>query len=111
SYELPNYHLVHAGFDFSKKDPFTNTSGMLWIRDFVPNTDLLNNKRIVHGHSPVYMNVIVDHIQNKNLIIPLDNGAVYAGKHKVFDTSQLGRLCAFDLDTQKLYSIKTRDKV
>jgi len=108
-YEVPGYYIVHAGFDFTSKKPFENKSGMLWIRDFIPDTDILNNRRIVHGHNPVYMKVIEEHILNRKTTVPLDNGAVYSGIHKLFDTSQLGRLCAYNLDTEELFSVKNID--
>ena len=108
-YELDDYYLVHAGFDFKKEMPFENTTAMLWLRYFNPPAELLKGKRVIHGHDPVYMDVIIDHIEKGYPTIPLDNGAVYVGKNKIYDTSKLGKLCAFDLASKKLYTQKNID--
>jgi len=108
-YELDDYVLVHAGFDFKLEKPFENKSAMLWLRDFNPTEEQLFGKSVIHGHDPVYMNVIIDHIERKSVRIPLDNGASFVGKHKIYDTSQLGNLCAFDLDKCKLFTQKNID--
>src|SRR5690606_23873905 len=50
--ELPDYFLVHAGFDFSNKDIFKNKDAMLNIRDYKVNWEALKNKRLLHGHTP-----------------------------------------------------------
>lgn len=103
-YELDDYYLVHAGFDFKTENPFENKTAMLWLRYFNPPVGQLNGKRVIHGHDPVYMDIIIDHIEKRHVSIPLDNGASYVGKNKLYDTSRLGRLCAFDLDGQQLYT-------
>ncbi len=108
-YELDDYFLVHAGFDFKSEKPFENRKAMLWLRNFNPTEEQLNGKRVIHGHDPVYMNVVIDHIDKDRLTIPLDNGASFVGKHKIYDTSQLGNLCAFDLDKCKLFTQKNLD--
>ena len=82
---------------------------MLWLRDINPNIEHLNGKRVIHGHHPLYMNVIIDHIESDSVRIPLDNGASFVGKHKIYDTSQLGKLCAFDLDKRQLFTQKNID--
>jgi serine/threonine protein phosphatase 1 len=103
-YELEDYYLVHAGFNFSSEKPFEDKVSMLWTRYFNPPMDRLNGKQVIHGHEPLYMPVIIEHIEKAYPSIPLDNGAVYAGKHKIYDTSQLGTLCAFDMDAKQLYT-------
>jgi serine/threonine protein phosphatase 1 len=82
---------------------------MLWLRDFNPTEEQLNGKRVIHGHDPAYINEIIDHIERDNICIPLDNGASFIGKHKIYDTSQLGSLCAFDLDKCLLFTQKNID--
>jgi len=47
---------------------------MLWLRYFNPSKKLLKGKRVIHGHDPIYMNVIIDHIEKGFASIPLDNG-------------------------------------
>jgi len=103
-YELEDYYLVHAGFDFKSDKPFENKTAMLWLRYFDPPEGMLNGKRVIHGHDPVYLDEIKAHIEKGLPTIPLDNGAVYVGKNKIYDASRLGKLCAFDLDTERLYT-------
>jgi serine/threonine protein phosphatase 1 len=101
-YELNDCFLVHAGFDFGSEKPFENRTAMLWLKYFDPAEDQLNGKKVIHGHDPVYMDVIIEHIEMGRAAIPLDNGVCYTGKHKLYDTTQLGNLCALDLDTHEL---------
>lgn len=108
-YELDDYYLVHAGFDFKAENPFENKTAMLWLRYFSPSPGQLNGKRVIHGHDPVYMETIIDHIENNHVSIPLDNGAAYVGRNKLYDTSRLGKLCAFDLDTHQLHTQRNID--
>ena len=82
---------------------------MLWLRYFNPPPKLLNGKKVVHGHDPVYMKTILEHIENDYACIPLDNGVPFVGKHKIYDTSQMGSLCAFDLDDKILYAQRNID--
>jgi len=109
-YELHDYYLVHAGFNFKSDKPFEDKKGMLWTRYFNPPPDRLNGKRIIHGHDPIDLDIIEEHISKKYPTIPLDNGAVYGGKHKIYDTTKLGRLCAFDMDKERLYTQKNIDR-
>lgn len=46
---------------------------------------------------------IKEHIEKKYSSIPLDNGAVYRGEHRIYETDRLGILCGFDMDVEKLY--------
>ncbi len=108
-YEMSDYFLVHAGFDFKSEKPFENRTAMLWLKYFDPAADQLNGKKVIHGHDPVYMNVIIDHIEKDRITIPLDNGVAFTRKHKLYDTSQMGNLCAFDLDTHALFAQKNID--
>lgn len=109
-YELDDYYLVHAVFNFNSEKPFEDKTAMLWTRNFNPSPSRLNGKRIIHGHEPAYLMKIKMHIEKQYPTIPLDNGAVYTGKHKIYDTSQLGNLCAYDLDSGLLFTQKNIDK-
>lgn len=110
-YELDKYLLVHAGFDFKSVKPFENMEAMLWQRYFDPPAEELNGKTVIHGHDPVYLDVIEKRIAIGAPSIPLDNGACYVGKHKIYNTSKLGKLCAFDLDSRKLYTQQNLDMI
>ena len=92
-----DYYLVHAGFNFSERNPLKDYEAMLVIRDYLIDQEFLSYKRIVHGHNPKSLNIIKNHIDELSPVIPLDNGCVYYGERKGH-----GNLLCFDLDTQDL---------
>jgi serine/threonine protein phosphatase 1 len=108
-YELEDYYLVHAGFNFKSEKPFENRTAMLWLRYFNPPSEMLNGKKVIHGHDPVPMRTIVEHINRGYATIPLDNGVAYMGKHRIYETSEMGSLCAFDMDHRVLFSQRNID--
>ena len=110
-YELDRYYLVHAGFNFDVENPFEDKVSMLWIRYFDPPADALKGKQVVHGHDPVYLKMIREHIDHKRPSLPLDNGIFLVQKHKLYDHTQMGHLCAMDLDTQELFVQRNIDMV
>ena len=101
-YELEDYHLVHAGFDFRKENPFEDYQAMLYIRRFEAKEELLNGKKIVHGHQPTHLIDIQNSISSNASVIPLDNGCTYNKPHKILDYKKLGNLCCLNLDTLEL---------
>lgn len=111
--ELEDYYLVHAGFDFSKESPFKNYQAMLHIRGpkgIPPSRETIQGKTIVHGHEVTYLEEIVQRINERHSVIPLDNGCVYTKKHRRLDVSRTGKLCALNLDTFGLIAIDNIDK-
>lgn len=101
-YELEDFYLVHAGFDFRKPNPLENYDAMLHIRFFEADKTQLNGKRIIHGHQPTYIEDIEKSICMTAPAIPLDNACVYQKRHKYYEVNQLGRLCALNIDTMTL---------
>ncbi|WP_375559592.1 metallophosphoesterase [Bernardetia sp. OM2101] len=101
-YELDDYYLVHAGFDFCNKKPFQNYKAMLEIRRFQVIEELLKGKKIIHGHQPTNLIDIQKSLFTNASVIPLDNGGVYTKPHKVLDYKQLGNLCSLNLDNLEL---------
>lgn len=96
-FDLGDFILVHAGFDFSKPKPFQNTSAMLWTSYFDLSEAPELNRRIIHGHNPNYLPFIQDAIARNSDIIPLDNGCVYRNKR------YMGNLLCLNLDDMTLY--------
>lgn len=92
-FELKDFLLVHAGFNFSLPDPFKNTFDMLWIRDFTYDPKLAKGKTIIHGHDPWEIEEIKKRIEIKNKIVPLDNGCVF------YDCDGFGSLLCLNLNT------------
>lgn len=101
-YELEDYHLVHAGFDFRNEKPFENYKAMLEIRRFEADIKLLQGKKIIHGHTPTNLTAIQERLRTNAPIIPLDNGCVYTKPHKMLDYKQHGNLCSLNLDSLEL---------
>ncbi|MGB1318513.1 MAG: metallophosphoesterase, partial [Flavobacteriales bacterium] len=50
-YDLGDYYLVHAGFNLSKKKPFSDSHSMAWMRNFSIDKKL-NGRKVVFGHTP-----------------------------------------------------------
>ncbi|MDX2286771.1 MAG: metallophosphoesterase family protein [Bacteroidia bacterium] len=117
--EVDRYILVHAGLNFvpnaktqSKgKDsgnflfrvhnPLLDYESMLWIRFWYDDIDWrwLRDRIIVHGHTPMETDDIVDMLRvlDEDQVIDIDNGCF--AKYK----PGLGRLCALDLTSRQLY--------
>ncbi len=96
---LPDYLLVHAGFNFEINDIFSDEFSMLWIRNSKVDPAKTGNRIVVHGHTPTELKKIVhgiatvsDHYQ-----INIDNGAVYP------DRPGTGNLIAMRLNDHKLF--------
>ena len=92
-FEWDRFILVHAGLDFSGKDPLDNTHAMLWIRKAEIDTERLGDRVIVHGHTPQPLATILN--QSGGQMIDLDAGCVYAQREG------MGNLVALELQTMK----------
>jgi serine/threonine protein phosphatase 1 len=102
-YELDNFFLVHANFNFNAKNPFTDKTSILWGRKFDYNKKVLKNKTLIHGHQPESIEKIIKNVNNKEKVIGLDNGVCYTKKHKYYDYTKMGTLCALNLDSFELF--------
>lgn len=92
--EEENFLIVHAGFNFQQNNIFNDTASMKWIRHFEPDLQKTQGKRIIHGHTPVPIEVILHSIHAPELgFIDIDNGCVYKGREG------MGNLIALNLDT------------
>ena len=90
--ELDHYFAVHAGFNFWLDNPFTDTSAMIWIRNYPVDPKKIKNKKLIHGHVPVNLKTIKTSIQDeRSKVIDLDNG-IY-----ITDNTDYGHLMALEL--------------
>jgi serine/threonine protein phosphatase 1 len=90
--ELDDFFAVHAGFNFWLEDPFTDTSAMIWIRNYQVNPEKIKNKKLIHGHVPVPLETIENSIKDPDsTVIDLDNG-IYVTDHPDY-----GHLMALEL--------------
>jgi serine/threonine protein phosphatase 1 len=101
-YELDKFFIVHAGFDFTLKSPFKDKDSILNIRKFKYDEKKAKGKTIIHGHDPINYNKMIRKIEKRKKIIPLDNGCVYNKKHRIYDFTQLRKLCCLNIDTFEL---------
>lgn len=92
-----DFVFVHAGLDFDIHNPLEDTSLMLWIRnkDIEIDTNKINKRRIVVGHTPVSIETIKNSLY-KNKIM-LDGGCVYKN-----EIPHLGNLAALEINSMEL---------
>jgi len=89
-------YLVHAGFNFNSPNIFADHEAMIWIRDYKVEPEKLDNKTLIHGHTPISIDFIEYAVKERSAEINLDNGCVYS------HVDGLGNLCCLDLDTYEL---------
>lgn len=98
--KLPDFYLVHAGFQFRKPNPFENYKRMTMISRIHPDLELLEGRRIVHGHRVFTLEEIQQTIDQQETVIHLDNGCY---RHfKAHYGEEYGHLLALNLDTFEL---------
>ncbi|MEO8763454.1 MAG: metallophosphoesterase family protein [Ginsengibacter sp.] len=95
------YIFVHAGLNFRVEDPFTDEEAMLWTRDEYTDVSKINNRIVIHGHTPTPFEIIA---RQSNLeLINIDGGCVY--NH----ISGFGYLIALALPSMKFTAVKNID--
>jgi serine/threonine protein phosphatase 1 len=106
-FELEDYYLVHAGFNFAGENPLHDRDAMIWIRNWYQKIDRywLDGKIIVHGHTPMPYQSIQLQCQQLEYLPALD---IDAGC--VFPYSELNHLCAFNLDSRELVFQKNTEE-
>jgi serine/threonine protein phosphatase 1 len=94
---LDKFVLVHAGLNFKKDDPFEDKRSMLWVRDYEILPEKIGNRRIIHGHVPVNLELITLSIKNSFYkFIDLDNGPYMEGKEG------FGNLVALEVNSMEM---------
>ena len=97
-HELDKHLLVHAGFNLDVEDMYEDTNAMLWARyvTYPDDAEELQGRIVVHGHTPITREELVESVNNHSNGINLDTGCVFTG------TEGMGYLAALDLDTREL---------
>ncbi len=103
-FELPDYFLVHAGFDFKQSNIFKDTDAMMNIRGYKVDWNKLSNKKLLHGHTPTSLYSIKKDVAHKELRLNLDAGCAY------YKNAAYGNLVAYDLDSQELFIQPNEDR-
>lgn len=98
SLELPDFVLVHAGFNFRlpPDEMRHDQQSMLNIKDFTFDASRLRGKRLLHGHNPKPVAHLRQQVEKRSGAIDLDTGCVY--RHD----PELRHLAALNLDTWEL---------
>lgn len=99
-FEVDEYLLVHAGFNFKVPDPLSDEKSMLWIRNWRADIDRLwlDGRIVVHGHTPTKKEGILHYLKHAESTpeIFIDNGCAF---HHI---DGLGGLCALDLQERTM---------
>ena len=102
-FELDRHFLVHAGFNFKAINPFQDYENMMWIKSFTPQATILKGKHLIHGHVTKRLPIIEYAVDQKQLVIPLDNGCVYWKQREGY-----GHLLALELNS---WELKTQENL
>jgi serine/threonine protein phosphatase 1 len=94
---LEKFILVHAGLNFRIEDPLEDKHAMLWVRDYEIIPAKIGNRRIIHGHVPVNLELIDLSVRNSFYkFIDLDNGPYMEGKEG------FGNLVALEVNSMEM---------
>jgi serine/threonine protein phosphatase 1 len=104
--ELPDFVLVHAGFDFAlpPADMRHDMHSMLYTKSFVYDPSRLAGKRLLHGHVPTPVAEVQASVAAHAGAIGLDTGGAY--RHN----PELRHLAALNLDTWQLHLAENREE-
>jgi serine/threonine protein phosphatase 1 len=98
-YIFENYIFVHAGFNDNISDTFNDYYDMIWTRRESYSNPVFKDKIIIHGHTPVTVEICRKMIDEKNRVINIDTGCVYS------DITGYGHLTAIEVFSMKLFSV------
>lgn len=98
-YEMDKYLFVHAGFNDKLENPFSDNYSMLWHSREQYFNPLLKDRIVIHGHSPVSLNITEKLIKNNSKVINIDGGCVYPN-------TNLGKLITFEVNTGSILIAK-----
>ena len=103
--ELPDFVLVHAGYDFAlpPEQMRQDHDTMLNIKKFVYDPVRLGGKRLLHGHVPTSKGQVRTKAAMRPGALGLDTGCVY--RHN----PELAHLAALNLDTWELILVANRE--
>ena len=95
--ELEDYLIVHAGFNYSVKDPYSDKQAMVWTRDMQFDIKKSAGRSVIHGHTPVPLDEIIEQLSTPDPgLINIDGGCVYT--HYI----GMGNLVALDMDSREI---------
>ena len=97
-HDLPDFTLVHAGFDFRQPPEKMRADHhtMMTIKEFTFDASRMQGRRLLHGHVPTPTAEVERRVQDQKESIGLDTGCVY--RHN----PELAHLAALELDSFQL---------
>lgn len=92
------YIIVHAGLNFKNADIFADKHSLLWERNTQIDYSKLQDRIIVHGHTPQPLNFTKRQLKqiDTDKILNIDNGCVFK------EDQALGALTAIELNSKKI---------
>jgi len=104
--ELPDFVLVHAGFDFAlpPTEMRDDEHSVLYVRDFTYDPSRLAGKRLLHGHVPTPVAAVKAAVAAKAGAIGLDTGGAFRLN------PELCHLAALNLDSWELHLVENREE-
>lgn len=99
---------VHGGPDLGAEDPLADEEVLVWNRDWYEPEAFRrvfpDDRRVVHGHTPVPLERIERNLREGVPVINLDGGCVYKGR-----MPGLGWLVALEVEAGRLHAEACRD--
>jgi serine/threonine protein phosphatase 1 len=95
-HEDDGYLFVHAGFNDTLAEPFTDRMSMIWVRREIYRNPVLVNRFIIHGHTPITFDQCRNNVLSGNNVINIDTGCVYT-------EPGMGRLTAIEVNSKELF--------
>ncbi|MDP4240059.1 MAG: serine/threonine protein phosphatase, partial [Bacteroidota bacterium] len=80
-------------------NPFDDKYSMVWTRNEHYEHPSLKDKIIVHGHTPIPVEICRERLQMNRKVINIDTGCVYA------EYPGYGKLTALEINSMTLYSV------
>lgn len=102
--EFEDFVLVHGDLNFKSENPFQDKYHMVWGRSQIVIPEKINYRKLVVGHTPTPLSKIISSLNTWKIY--LDGGCVYARQSYY---TELGYLCALDLDSMNLYYVYNLD--
>lgn len=95
--KLPDFFLVHAGFNFSMQNPFNETEELLNIRNYETDLNKTGGRKVIHGHSPTNTDKILQSLNSRENHFSIDAGCAY------IHNPQQGKLLALEINSWQHY--------
>ncbi|MGI4740575.1 MAG: metallophosphoesterase family protein [Janthinobacterium lividum] len=104
--ELPDFVLVHAGFNFAlpPTEMREDTHSMLYTKRFAFDPTRLAGKRLLHGHVPTPVAEVQANVAARAGAIGLDTGGVFRLN------PELRHLAALNLDSWELHLVENQEE-